>query len=785
MPHNHIKRSILFVLLIFGFIFSYAQQNKLKDYDLFLGDTIDRIDANDLKQGRWVYFGKDKNGLKNKVLKHNQITEEGVFLNDKKNGVWKTYHIKTNKLKSEVLYVGGVTSGKAKFYSEKGKLIKEGILRSGQWSGEYYLYDEKGNKIVKKAWENNDPKNTCLNFSGIVAKNGNSLEGVKIVIEKNEIETGQFYSAKNGSFDIKLELNNVYVLKFSKEGVNKESLIINTDVKDLSDTSVYELKDWKINMNADNIAAAATNDLFGFLLNKPSRKIYFNKKRKQFMADGSYEHLFKKQLNDISETTKILLTSAAEDNKKLEIEKLRVESENKLKEIELLRKNKELQDAELSAKEAELLTQKLEAEKKEQSLALFEKEKQIKELKFKEQEAILIKQQLEAEKKARDIERLSMAKKLQEIMLKENQQELTKTTSELTEKEKEAVIKEKEITVLSVEKEEQSKELKQKRTIIFVGMAGLLMIAGFSFVLWRNIRQKKKANLVLARQADEINRQKNEIEEKSRVIEEKSIETEQSIIYAQRIQHAILPPLKEIDEYLDHYFVLYKSKDIVSGDFYFFSDKYANKEENGKVIIAAADCTGHGVPGAFMSLVGCEKLKDAVDISSEPGEILKELNIGLKAALRQTGDNATSTRDGMDIALCAIPLGINKKEEVTIKFAGANRPIWIIKHNSRDLIEIKATKHAIGGLTKDEQAFEQHEVTLNKGDVFYLFSDGFADQFGGVSRKKLMTKKFKEILIEISTKEMKDQRNYLHDFMEEWKGDVEQIDDILVIGVKV
>ncbi|MBK6835888.1 MAG: hypothetical protein IPG89_17120 [Bacteroidetes bacterium] len=340
MRSRFYKQLILIFTLVVGFGNLFAQQNKLKDYDVFLGDTINKIDANNQKQGRWVYFGRDKKGLKNKVLKYNQITEEGYFLNDKKNGVWKTYHIKTNKSKSEVIFVNGVCEGKAKFFNEKGKLIKEGVLKNGNWLGDYYLYDEKGNKTKKSGAEDNSPQNAYLNFSGTVNKNGIPLEEVTIIIEKNEIEAGRYSTAKNGTFDLKLELNNMYLLKFSKEGVNKESLIINTDVKNLNDTSIYELKDWKVNMNSNNLAVNATNDFFGFLLNKPSGKIYFNKKRKRFIADGSYEHLFKKQLNDISETTKILLTSAAEDNKKLEIEKLRFESENKLKEIELLRKTK-------------------------------------------------------------------------------------------------------------------------------------------------------------------------------------------------------------------------------------------------------------------------------------------------------------------------------------------------------------------------------------------------------------------------------------------------------------
>ncbi|MFL5751886.1 MAG: SpoIIE family protein phosphatase [Bacteroidia bacterium] len=778
-------KNFLFTVLLLNGSWLLAQKTSLKEFDVFLGDTINKVDKDGLKQGRWVFFGKDQRGLKNKILKHNQITEEGQYLNDKKNGTWKSYHTNTNKLKRELVYANGVTAGKAKFYTEKGKLKEEGVLQNNKWVGEYSYYDEKGNKYTKNAPHNNVLTNSYLSFSGVVSRNGRPLEDVKILVEKNELEYEEVITTFNGAFTISLELNNDYVLRFSKTGCTKQSLLVNTDVDSFTDTTVYELKDWKVDLYDNNIAAAATNEFFGFLLNKPSGKIYFNSRKKRFISDGSYAHLFKKQLNDISETTKILLATAAEDNKKLEIEKLRVESENKLKEIELLRKNKELQDAELNRQQSELLAQKLEAERKEQNLALLEKEKQLKELRFKQQEAELVKQQLEAERKAREIEKLSMSKKLQEIAMKEQKETLSKTESELSQKQKEASIKEKEIGLLNKEKEVQQKELKQKQTVISIVLVGLGLILVFAFFLYRNIMQKKKANIILAKQAEEITRQHEELEEKSRMIEEKNIETEQSILYAKRIQHAILPPPHEIDPFLDNYFILYKSKDIVSGDFYFFSDKYAKIDKDPSVIFAAVDCTGHGVPGAFMSLVGCEKLKDAVDISAEPGRILKELNIGVKGALRQSGENATSTRDGMDLSLCAIPVGKKDSAETTIKYAGANRPLWIIKNGSKELIEYKATKCAIGGLTEDSQEFEQNDITLGKGDIFYLFSDGFADQFGGANKKKLMTKKFKEILVEISHQPMHEQRQYLDDFIEEWKGDVEHIDEILVIGVRV
>ena len=229
---------------------------------------------------------------------------------------------------------------------------------------------------------------------------------------------------------------------------------------------------------------------------------------------------------------------------------------------------------------------------------------------------------------------------------------------------------------------------------------------------------------------------------KSKIIEEKNEETHQSILYAKRIQNAILPPPSEIDPFLKNYFILYKSKDIVSGDFYFFSDKHAEGEK--RIIIAAADCTGHGVPGAFMSMIGNEKLKDAVDISHRPNEIIQQLNIGLKTALRQSGD--TGTRDGMDISILTLPTNYDKLNSVNIEYAGANRPLWVIKQNATAVEEYKATKHAVGGFTADTQEFALNELSFQKNDTLYLFSDGYADQFGGNNAKKMMTKRFKDIL---------------------------------------
>lgn len=280
-------------------------------------------------------------------------------------------------------------------------------------------------------------------------------------------------------------------------------------------------------------------------------------------------------------------------------------------------------------------------------------------------------------------------------------------------------------------------------------------------------KEKRAAELVNA------NIQKTEAEKSKLIVEGKNKDITDSLNYAKRIQQAKLPKEENIYASLPQSFVLFKPKAIVSGDFYFF-------HRNGQsVFIVAADCTGHGVPGAFMSMIGSEKLTDAVSQSEDTSEILKSLNMGIKKSLQQSDSNE-STRDGMDIAICSI----DTKNRI-VKYAGANRPLWIIRNGNTELEEIKGTKKAIGGLTEDNQHFDSHELKLQAGDTFYLSTDGYADQFGGQYGKKLMTKKLKEILIGIQDKTMQEQKKHLDNYVETWKAGEEQVDDILVIGVRL
>lgn len=369
---------------------------------------------------------------------------------------------------------------------------------------------------------------------------------------------------------------------------------------------------------------------------------------------------------------------------------------------------------------------------------------------------------------------------MQDYELREKQIKLNETNQSLELSVEENKKRQVELDLAKREKEIQEHELERKMFYVYVLILGLILILFFAFFVYRNLQAKKKANTLLQQQAEEIKLQKNEIEQKSLLLEQKNIETEQSIQYAKRIQHAILPPHSEISKYLKDYFILYKSKDIVSGDFYFFSDKHA---KDGIIHIASVDCTGHGVPGAFMSVIGHEKLNDAVSNSKEPSKILSELNKGVRTALRQSSEDSSS-RDGMDLSICSLPANMNN-DEITISYAGANRPLWIVRKDTNQFEEIKATKLAIGGFTEEQQEFEQHQVTLKKGDTIYLFSDGYADQFGGVKKKKLMTGKFKDIIMNVQTLGLQDQKEYLDNFITGWMDGLEQVDDILVIGIKL
>ena len=321
------------------------------------------------------------------------------------------------------------------------------------------------------------------------------------------------------------------------------------------------------------------------------------------------------------------------------------------------------------------------------------------------------------------------------------------------------------------------KSIQQKMLLALLGL--VLLIVGY--VVY-SLNQKKKTNKLL-------NTQNEEILHKNEIIEEKNKDITDSINYAQRIQEAILPEEALLNSIYES-FIYYRPKDIVSGDFYWI------KEIDNKIYFAVVDCTGHGVPGAFMSIIGANSLSKIIeDLKIEkPGEILDELNILVNRALGvENNSDSFKMRDGMDISICTID-----KKNKRLEYAGANNALYLLRKSSTPINElppimdngeiffheIKANKMAIGG-GENKKVYTTHSILLEKEDTLYLFSDGYADQFGGPQGKKFMYKPFKRMFLSIQDKSMELQLAHIDKTMREWKKDIEQLDDICVMGVRI
>ena len=315
-----------------------------------------------------------------------------------------------------------------------------------------------------------------------------------------------------------------------------------------------------------------------------------------------------------------------------------------------------------------------------------------------------------------------------------------------------------------------------------------MMIAQLESYYYELEEKVKDRTIKIERQKEEIENQRDVLEEQHNILSQKNaqlnaanIEIEEqkksimdSIHYARRIQSAILPSLSYIDSHLPENFIFYLPKDIVSGDFYWMN------EVEGKFMVAAVDCTGHGVPGAFMSIVGFNQLNNVVNVKkvSKASEILNELNKGVITTLNENGGKS-SIRDGMDMALCVFHC--DKKR---LDFAGANNPMLLIRDNVITLF--RGNRFPIGAFEEGvTQEFTNNEVPLLKDDCIYLYSDGFADQFGGPANKKFLSRKFEQLLLEIHNEPLSVQKEMLNNKLIDWMGGREQVDDILVIGIKI
>jgi serine phosphatase RsbU (regulator of sigma subunit) len=284
-------------------------------------------------------------------------------------------------------------------------------------------------------------------------------------------------------------------------------------------------------------------------------------------------------------------------------------------------------------------------------------------------------------------------------------------------------------------------------------------------------------NEAVSKQNEKILESNEELTVLNEAISKQKNEILDSITYAKKIQAALLPPEQYFHEILNDVFILFKPRDIVSGDFYWI------KQVNQYVIMAAADCTGHGVPGAFMSILGMNYLNEIIQRReiTQANQVLNELRKQIRNSLRQHGQ-AEESKDGIDMALCVID-----EKNNTLQYSGANNPLYLIrdKNGVPELTEFKADRMPLGYYPGRFKTFTNQDIQLEYGDVFYLFSDGFIDQKGGKENKKFMSKKFKDLLIKIHQEPMQGQKNILDKTLADWMGDNPQIDDILVIGVRI
>ena len=395
---------------------------------------------------------------------------------------------------------------------------------------------------------------------------------------------------------------------------------------------------------------------------------------------------------------------------------------------------------------------------------------------IKENSLILEELRGEIEQREREIEKKSEVLEKQEgeigqqkLMIRTQVDEVHKHRETLADQEK--MIRDKEMTILTREEEIQKQDarlglqnekivlqaeaIQKQKLIIMAAALALILVIGLVYFIWINYRNKKRANDLLRAQCDQIAYQKKHITD--------------SITYAEKIQRAILPSLELFSDRIEH-FVLFKPRDIVSGDFYWV------EEVEDRLVIIAADCTGHGVPGAFMSMLGVSLLNEIVINKkiTRPDEILNKLRDKIIEALKQEKEGVI--KDGMDMTVCLLDL-----QKGTLLFSGANNPLYHIRDG--ELKQIRGDKMPVA-IHEVMNPFTLHEIQLEKGDTFYTFSDGYADQFGGLAQKKFLAKNFRKLLLEIQGETMINQGIHLDRSFETYRDDLEQIDDVVVIGVR-
>ncbi|HBI81537.1 MAG TPA: hypothetical protein DDY04_06280 [Bacteroidales bacterium] len=401
-----------------------------------------------------------------------------------------------------------------------------------------------------------------------------------------------------------------------------------------------------------------------------------------------------------------------------------------------------------------------------------------------EYETKVVQSQAEAEKERMQRTQQELLMSLKELQAKTMQDSLNivvmRKQDSLRKAEEEAQRKQTEIDLLNTDRMLKEAQLREQEAesriqrIVILGTIFVIVLIVSSVAIYKNYSDKKKANELLNLQNLEILKNRDQIQKQNENISK-------SINYAQGIQRALLPPQSSLQAIFPESFIFFRPRDVVSGDYYWFKELtagYNSTEKTGKVAVSAIDCTGHGVPGAFLSMIGYNLLDDIVFRGiHKPGIILKELNNGIRRTLRQ---DETDNRDGMDMALCVVDTKTN-----IVEFSGAKNPLVYVVNN--DVNRIRGDKESIGGgMGYRDDEFTTHTISVESPTWFYMFSDGFIDQFGGPDGRKYMIKNFTDLLAGISILPPDQQREILKNTLKDWIGTkYPQVDDILVVGFKI
>ncbi len=640
----------------------------------------------------------------------------------------------------------------------------------------------------------------------IITQSKEKLGSVKYKVYKNAIVFDSTMTSANGTFTLKFELNNLWRIEFSKKGFTTKIISVDTEVPNENSNGFYD------RFNIVKLDSAGQGDLRSEA-GLPVLKYQYNPGTDDFISEKIvgkvktggdvtfkrvkelenqlllYQSTIERQKVELDAKkslegeTNIIIQSAKDKadsivgvaNKRA----LRILAESKKDSANRTKKVDRIVSSDISNDEfKELSVNEVEFKKKEKVKSY---EKRIKELtkrqnksaadslNLKENRLSLRREFFDLAKAQLEIDRLNVKTHDDSLRIEQREAELFLIAQNM------------EFAAQEIENARKELELKdleiQKKNLILYGVLfGLVLVLILLAVIYFHYREKKRMNVTLELQNKELESQNNKIILQNKQLEKQNHQIMASINYGKRIQDAILPSNKLLNHFFPESFVFFLPRDVVSGDFYWFS------VQDDKLFVAAVDCTGHGVPGAFMSLIGNSLLNHIVNEKGvqKPSEILKELHVGVNKALSQSMSENDDHVDGMDITLCRF-----EKSTKEVQLACANHTVFMI--NNGEVEEIEGDEFSIADelIGDDIPEYTNHVIPMDKNATLYMFSDGFPDQMGGPKGKKYYTGNLKKLFVENQKLDASAQFDVLEKTFNEWKGSNKQLDDVLVMGFKL